>query len=54
MVMGPNVTVFSVVKEWSKNTYDRKKGKSKMYCKHCKGEGHSMENCFHIIGYLDW
>jgi hypothetical protein len=34
-------------KDWKKDKLERK-------CEHCKGRGHTIDQCFKIIGYPDW
>ena len=33
---------------------DWKKEKMEKICDHCKGRGHTMDQCFKLIGYPDW
>ncbi|XP_056695256.1 uncharacterized protein [Spinacia oleracea] len=37
-------------KDWK----ELKKEKLNRFCTHCKGKGHTAEQCFKIIGYPDW
>ncbi|XP_056698433.1 uncharacterized protein [Spinacia oleracea] len=37
-------------KDWK----DLKKEKLNRICTHCKGKGHTIDQCFKIIGYPDW
>ncbi|XP_056690510.1 uncharacterized protein [Spinacia oleracea] len=37
-------------KDWK----DLKKDKMNRQCTHCKGKGHTVDQCFKIIGYPDW
>lgn len=32
----------------------KRRSKSQVTCQYCKGEGHSKENCFKLIGYPKW
>ncbi|XP_056687299.1 uncharacterized protein [Spinacia oleracea] len=39
-----------VKKDWR----DLKKEKMNKVCSHCKGKGHTADQCFRLIGYPDW
>lgn len=33
---------------------DFRKAKLESYCDHCKRRGHTIHQCFKLIGYPDW
>ena len=37
-----------------KGRMDFKKAKGKRFCDHCQRSGHMSDQCFKVIGYLDW
>lgn len=55
----PKMSAFNVVKNsfkpGSQNfKRENKRQKSELYCENCKKKGHSIEQCFKIIGYPEW
>lgn len=48
--LGPNALVARGV---PRNSRDNKKTKSTRFCSHCQRSGHTMDQCFKLIGYLD-
>ncbi|XP_057252267.1 uncharacterized protein LOC130592117 [Beta vulgaris subsp. vulgaris] len=45
--MSAAIQRFQGKKDWKKEKLEKK-------CDHCKGKGHTMDQCFKIIGYPEW